>query len=208
MMDFNQSINQSSPSFLVEHRPSTTLRHRTLFWASLASPVLLVPFCFITASVSCLQLLRGRPLFLFPCGVPCQCLACGAGRWLPKGVSNPAPLPPQNLLDHLFMTLSFPQVLISDLLWPSDIENAPQTGVEECLNLLLYCLCHLPCLAPVQQNGLDVGVEYAQLGSCADLFGCPDALEHDKGWSGLPDPGCYISVFSSLLVNHTSQIDE
>ena len=56
------------PSLPVEHRPSTTPRHRTLFWAVLAIPDRLVPSCFSSASVSLLQLLRGRPLFLFPCG--------------------------------------------------------------------------------------------------------------------------------------------
>ena len=43
-------------------------RHCTLFWAALVIPDQLVPCCFSSASVSCLQLLRGRPLFLFPCG--------------------------------------------------------------------------------------------------------------------------------------------
>ena len=56
------------PSFPVEHRPSTTPRQRTLFWAALVIPDQLVPCCFSSASVSRLQLLRGRPLFLFPCG--------------------------------------------------------------------------------------------------------------------------------------------
>ena len=56
------------PSLPVEHRPSTTSRYHTLFWAALAIPVQLVPCCFSSASVSRLQLLRGRPLFLFPCG--------------------------------------------------------------------------------------------------------------------------------------------
>ena len=56
------------PSLPVEHRPSTTPRHRTLFWAPLVIPDQLVPCCFSSASVSRLQLLRGRPLFLFPCG--------------------------------------------------------------------------------------------------------------------------------------------
>ena len=56
------------PSLLMEHRPSTTLPQRTLFWAVLAAPVKLVPCFFSSASVSRLQLLRGRPLFLFPCG--------------------------------------------------------------------------------------------------------------------------------------------
>ena len=56
------------PSLPVEHRPSTTPRHRTLFWAALVIPDQLVPCCFSSASVSRLQLLRGWPLFLFPCG--------------------------------------------------------------------------------------------------------------------------------------------
>ena len=56
------------PSLPVEHRPSTNPRHRTLFWAALVIPDQLVPCCFSSASVSRLQLLRGRPLFLFPCG--------------------------------------------------------------------------------------------------------------------------------------------
>ena len=57
-----------SPLLPVEHRPSTTPHHRTLFWAALVIPDQLVPCCFSSASVSRLQLLRGRPLFLFPCG--------------------------------------------------------------------------------------------------------------------------------------------
>ena len=48
------------PSLPMEHRPSTTLRQRTLFWAVLAAPIQLVPCFFSSASVSCLQLLRGR----------------------------------------------------------------------------------------------------------------------------------------------------
>ena len=56
------------PSLPVEHRPSTTPRHCTLFCAALIIPDQLVPCCFSSASVSRLQLLWGRPLFLFPCG--------------------------------------------------------------------------------------------------------------------------------------------
>ena len=56
------------PSLQVEHRPSTTPRHRTLFWAAPVIPYQLVPCCFSSASVSRLQLLRGRLLFLLPCG--------------------------------------------------------------------------------------------------------------------------------------------
>ena len=56
------------PSLPVEHRPSTTPRHHTLFWAALVITDQLVPCCFNSVSVSRLQLLQGRPLFLFPCG--------------------------------------------------------------------------------------------------------------------------------------------
>ena len=42
--------------------------HHTLFWAALVIPDQLVLCCFSSASVSRLQLLRSRPLFLFSCG--------------------------------------------------------------------------------------------------------------------------------------------
>ena len=61
-------ITYFRPSLPVEYRPSTTPRHRTLFWAALVILDQLVPCCFSSASVSRLHLLRGRPLFLFPCG--------------------------------------------------------------------------------------------------------------------------------------------
>ena len=62
------TITYLCPLLPVEHRPSTIPRHHTLFWVALVIPDQLVPCCFSSASVSCLQLLRGRPLFLFPCG--------------------------------------------------------------------------------------------------------------------------------------------
>ena len=108
------------PSLPVEHRPSTTPRHRTLFCAALVFPDLLVPCCCSSASVSRLQLLRDRPLFLFPCGFQVRVLACGAGCWLPEGAYDPAPLPPQYLLGHWFLSRSLPQIFISDLLLPLD----------------------------------------------------------------------------------------
>ena len=69
------------PSLPVEHRPSTTPRHRTLFWAALAIPDQLVTCCFSSTSVYCLQLLRGWPLFLFPCGLQVRawCVVLDAG---------------------------------------------------------------------------------------------------------------------------------
>ena len=53
---------------MVEHRPSTTRRQSIRLWAVAAALVQVKPCCFSCASVSLLQLLRGRPLFLFPCG--------------------------------------------------------------------------------------------------------------------------------------------
>ena len=203
------------PSLLVEHRPSTTPCHRTLFWAALVIPDQLVPCCFSSASVSRLQLLRGRPLFLFPCGfqvrvwrVPGQGLACGAGCWLSEGVSDPAPLPPQYLLGHWFLSRSLPQIFISDLLLLLDFVDAPQTDVEECLDLSLHRLCCPPCLTSVKQDWLHIGVEDAESGSHADSSRCPDVFEHDESCSCLAHSGCDVSVCASLLFNHTSQVDE
>ena len=61
-------ITYLCPSLPVEHRPSTTPHHLTMLWAALVILDQLVPCCFSSASMSHLQLLRGRPLFLFPCG--------------------------------------------------------------------------------------------------------------------------------------------
>ena len=55
------------------HRSQWSIGHQrppaiALCSGLLVIPDQLVPCCFISASVSRLQLLRGRPLFLFPCG--------------------------------------------------------------------------------------------------------------------------------------------
>ena len=131
----------------MEHRSSTTPHHHTLFWAALAIPDQLVPCCFSSASVSCLQLLPGRPLFLFPYGFQVR-----AWRVVPDGVSDPAPFPPQYLLSHWFLSSSLPQIFISDLPLPLDFVDVPQTGAEECLDLLLHSLCCPPCLTSVEQD--------------------------------------------------------
>ena len=87
-----------------------------------------------------------------PLRVPGQGLvACGAGYWLPEGASDPAPLPPQYLLGHWFLSFSLSQIIL-DLLLPLDFVNAPQTGVEERLDLLLHRLCCPPCLTSVEQD--------------------------------------------------------
>ena len=132
----------------MEHRPSTPPRHHTLFWTALVIPDQLVPCCFSSASVSDLQLLQGQPLFLFPCGFQVRALRVV----LPEGVFDPAPLSLQYLLGHWFLSRSLPQIFISDLLLPLDFVDAPQTGVEECLDLLLHRMCCPPCLTSIEQN--------------------------------------------------------
>ena len=85
-----------------------------------------------------------------------QGLACGAGCWLPEGVSDPAPLPPQYpqqyLLGLWFLSGSLPQIFISDLILPLNFVDAPHTGVVECLDLSLHRLCCPPCLTSVEQD--------------------------------------------------------
>ena len=51
-----------------EQRPSTTSGHLTRSWAAFITPFQQVSCCAISVSVLRLQLLRGRPLFLLPCG--------------------------------------------------------------------------------------------------------------------------------------------
>ena len=75
-----------------------------------------------------------------------------AGCWLLEGVSDPAPLPPQYLLDLWFLSRSLPQIFISDHLLPLYFVDEPQTSVEECLDLLLYRQCCPPCLTYVEQD--------------------------------------------------------
>ena len=45
-----------------------------------------------------------------------------------------------------------PLAPISDLLLPLDFVDAPQTGVEECLDLSLHRLCCPPCLTSLKQD--------------------------------------------------------
>ena len=136
----------------MEHRPSTTPRHRTLFWAALVIPDQLVPDCFSSASVSRLQLLRGRPLFLFPCGFQVRA-------WrvvLDAGFLRVCPIQPHFLRSICLATGSCParshrssfRIFSCSL----DFVDAPQTGVEECLDLSLHRLCCPPCLTSVKQD--------------------------------------------------------
>ena len=199
------------PTFLTyDHRSWWSIGHlRPLIIAHCSghsSPVgpLLLQLCFSVLSSTAV-----RPAsLLLPLRVPGQGLVCGAGCWLPECASDPTPLLLQYLLGHWFLSCSLSQIFISDLLLPSDLVDAPQTGVDKCLNLLLHHLCCPPCLTSVEQNWLHTGVEDAEFGSHADSSRCPDVFEHDESCSCLADSGCDVSVRASLLVNHTSQIDE
>ena len=90
--------------------------HSVLGCSGYSGPVgpLLFQLCF---SVSPPTVARPASLPL-PLRVPDQGLVCGTGCWLPEGVSDPAPLPPQYLLGHWFLSRWIPQIFISDLLLP------------------------------------------------------------------------------------------
>ena len=163
----------------------------------------------VSALLQCLASNCWRPASLpLPLRVPGLGLACDARCWLPEGVSDPAPLPPQYLLGHWFLSRSLPQIFISDLLLPLDFVDAPQTGVEECLDLLSHRMCCPPCLTSLEQDWLHTGVEDAGFGFHADSNRSPDVFEHDECCSCLADSGCDVSVCASLLVNQATQVDE
>ena len=136
----------------MEHWPSTTpcLRTSVQGYSGHFSPVcpLLFQLCF-SVSPPAVARLASLPLSL---RVPGQGLACSAGCWIPEDVSNLAPLPPQYLFGHWFLSHSLPPIFTSDLLLPSDFVDALQTDVEECLDLLLHRLCCSPSLTSAEQD--------------------------------------------------------
>ena len=62
-------------------------------------------------------------------------MACGAGCWLPHGVSDPTPLPPQYLLGHWFLSRSLPQIFSSEMDWETDriLHLAHSLAWQRCL---------------------------------------------------------------------------
>ena len=93
------------PSLPVEHSPSTTPRHRTLFWAAQTSSSLT-----ISALLQCLA---------FKCCEAGLSSSSPAGSrsglgvwcwWLLEVVSDPAPLLPQYLVGHWFLFRSLPDL--------------------------------------------------------------------------------------------------
>ena len=99
----------------MEHRPSTnpSPSYSVLGCSGHFGPVgtLVFELCF-----SVLPPTVARPASLpLPLRVPCKGLACDAGCWLPEGVSDPAPLSPQYLPGHWFLSCSLPPIFILDL---------------------------------------------------------------------------------------------
>ena len=143
--------------------------HSVLGCSGHSSPVgpLLFQLCF---SVSPPTVTRPTSLPL-PLRVPGQGLACGAGCWLSEGVSDTAPLPPQYLLGHWFLSCSLPQIFRSSVIgigwkasvtqWlqcpPQVLEATDQTPTESyysdlklCAQEAILCQKHGNCFARCQ----------------------------------------------------------
>ena len=185
-----------------------SIGHRRPLASALCSGLLWLsrPSCFLAALVLPLCLASSCCEGGLSSSFPGQGLACGTGCWFHEGLSDPAPIPPQNLLGHLFLSRSLQQIFILDFLWPSNLIDTSQRGVEECLYFLQHCFCCTPCLTSIEENRVHVGVEDAQFGSCADSLVCPDVLEHDKCSPCLANPSCNIPVRASLFIHNTSQL--
>ena len=67
-------------------------------------------------------------------------------------MANPAPLPLLNVLAGRVLVGSLPQVCIGDLLRPSDVKDAAQTFVDECLYRVGDGICHPPCFRSIQKD--------------------------------------------------------
>ena len=81
-----------------------------------------------------------------PLGVPSQGLACDGSWWFTQGVANPTPLASPDLALYWLLAPSLPQLLIADFVRPPDSEDASQSTVDKCLDLLQRLYCHSPCL--------------------------------------------------------------
>ena len=140
------------PSLPVEHRPSKTPRHRTLFWSALTIPDQLVHCCFSSASVSRLQLLRGRPLFLFPCGFQVRAwrVVLDAG-FLRCICSSPTSS----------MVSAWPLVPVP--LAPTDLHFGPSPAIGKCIQCVgSICQWHCRVVCSDAMHGYMSG--------CADCF--------------------------------------
>ena len=72
--------------------------------------------------------------------------------WLSQGVADPSPLSFLDLLLNGDLLCSFPEVLVGDHLWPSDVQNVAETSVDERLQLVGVCFCGAPCLGAIEED--------------------------------------------------------
>ncbi|XP_061123911.1 H-2 class I histocompatibility antigen, K-Q alpha chain-like isoform X3 [Syngnathus typhle] len=104
------------------------------------------PFCLLPADSKALEFSFSVPsptVFgpsspSLPLRVPSQGLACGSSCRFLQGVSDPSLLSPQDLFLYWLLSSSLPQFFISDFVWPSDSEDAPQTAVDKVIHTLNY----------------------------------------------------------------------
>ena len=137
----------------LEHRPSTIPLQHTRFWAASHAPFQLSFWALSSASVSCLQLLQGRPLLRFPWGFQLRaCRVMLAGGFLSVWPIQPHFLwriclasgscPARShksvlliLFGQRFLPCLFPQVSVAYSVWPSDAKDTAKTGVDKALDL-------------------------------------------------------------------------
>lgn len=70
----------------------------------------------------------------------------------------------------------FPKFFICDPFRPSDVEQAPETYIVKCLDLLESRFAHSLCLYSIQYGSLHIGVEYPLFGSSVNVSSGPDVL--------------------------------
>ena len=137
---------------LLGYRPSTSVLQSPLSCAFLSSCFHVRPVCPVSAWKSRRQLFSDGLFSFFPGGS----MSCGTCCWLLQRVSNPAPSSFTNFIFCWHLLCSLPQVSVSDLFWPVDIEDASQTCVDKCLDPGNGCLCHPLCFRTVKQHRLHV----------------------------------------------------
>ena len=194
------------PLLLVEHTPSTTPCHRTLFWAALVIPNQLVPCCFSFTSVSHLPLLRGRPLFLFPRGFQVRA-------WhvvLDAGFLRVCPIQPRSSAVPAWPLVSVPHA-------PTDLHFRSSLAIGFCrcasdrcwrmsgsfvASSVLSAISHICKAGLISHWSWRCGVWFS-----ADSSRCPDVFEHDESCSCFADSGCdasfggYVDIHSCARVN-------
>lgn len=112
---------------------------------------------------------------------------CNDVWWFPQDVSYPAQLRTSYLYFYWFLPCFPPRVFIRDSFRPSDVEDAPETGVIESMDPLQGCFRSPPGFRSRQTDGINVGVKDPQLGGIADAFRCPYVLSKENAVLTLPN---------------------